>query len=280
MRSAIVGLPAVALLVVAVVPGQTPGRRSSVAVVRTSPTRFVSGSAPTAILLSPATFPKLGPLASRHEREPPMNLRSSFRLVGLLSALSLVAVSAACDGDSKKAEPVKADVVAKAEPPKPEPAKVEPTPEVKAADTAAGEVKAADTAAGDVKAADTAGDTKAADTAGDTKATDTKATDTKATDTKVTEKKPPVEKAPTIDGKPLYDSKCKVCHAADGKGTEAMKKNDIPDMSDKGWQGKHSKAVVSKAITNGIDGTKMKSFKDKLKPEEIEAVAAYVKKLK
>jgi len=216
-----------------------------------------------------------------------MNLRSSFRVVGLLSALSLVGVIAACDGDSRKAEPVKADVVVKAEPAKVEPAKVEPakvepTPEVKAADTAAGEVKAADTAAGDVKAGDTAaGDTAAGDTAaGDTKVADTKVADTKATDTKAAVKKPPVDKTPAIDGKPLYDSKCKVCHAADGKGTEAMKKNDIPDMSDKGWQGKHSKAVVSKAISNGIDGTKMKSFKDKLKPEEIEAVAAYVKKLK
>lgn len=203
-----------------------------------------------------------------------MNLRSSFRVVGLLSALSLVGVSAACDGDSRKAEPVKADVVVTAEPPKPEPAKVEPakvelTPEVKAADTA--DVPAADTAAGDVKAADTA--------AADVKAADTKTADAKAT-TKAADKKPPVDKTPAIDGKPLYDSKCKVCHAADGKGTEAMKKNEIPDMSDKGWQGKHSKSVVSKAITNGIDGTKMKSFTDKLKPEEIEAVAAYVKKLK
>ena len=73
---------------------------------------------------------------------------------------------------------------------------------------------------------------------------------------------------------------CAACHGADGKGTEAMKKNDIPDMTDKGWQGKHSKAVVVKAIADGIDGTKMKAFKDKLKPEEIDAIAVYVKKLK
>jgi mono/diheme cytochrome c family protein len=51
-------------------------------------------------------------------------------------------------------------------------------------------------------------------------------------------------------------------------------------MSDKAWQGKHSKAAIVKAIANGVDGTKMKAFKDKLKPEEIDAVAAYVKKLK
>ena len=204
-----------------------------------------------------------------------MNLRSSFRVVGLLSALSLIGVSVACD-DSKKAEPVKADVVVKAEPAKVEPAKVEPakvepTPEVKAADPA-NDAKATDTAAGEVKA----GDAKA----GDAKVADAKAGDAKVTATKTAEKKPPADKTPAIDGKPFYDSKCKVCHAADGKGTVAMKKNNIPDMSDKGWQGKHSKASVNKAVTNGIDGTKMKSFKDKLKPEEIDAVAAYVKKLK
>ena len=83
-----------------------------------------------------------------------------------------------------------------------------------------------------------------------------------------------------IDGKPLYTAKCKVCHGDDGRGTEAMKKNNIPDMADKAWQGKHSKAVVVKAITDGIDGTKMKSFRDKFKPEEIDAIAVYVKKLK
>ena len=82
------------------------------------------------------------------------------------------------------------------------------------------------------------------------------------------------------EGKALYESKCKVCHAPDGKGTAAMKKNDIPDMSDKAWQGKHSKAAVVKAINEGVDGTKMKAFKDKLKPEEVDAIAAYVKRMK
>jgi mono/diheme cytochrome c family protein len=214
-----------------------------------------------------------------------MNLRSSFlSVLGLVGILSL---SVGCDSDSKKAEPVKADAdvkaaePAKTEPVKTEPVNPEPTPtDIKAADTAAGDTKAADAAGGDTKPGDAAGD--------DTKAEDTKAEDTKAAGTKTapkTETKKPADaktadKTPAIDGKPLYDSKCKVCHGADGKGTEAMKKNNVPDMSDKAWQGKHSKAVVAKAIANGIDGSKMKPFKDKLKPEEIDAVAAYVKKLK
>ncbi len=215
-----------------------------------------------------------------------MNLRSRFawvRVAGLVSVLGLVACdsgSADTKADEKKAEPAQAPEVkaeVKAEPKVETPPVVTPDP--------AGDVKAADTAAdGDTKAADAAGDTKAADAAGDTKAGDTKAGDTKTGDAKATAtKKPadkPADKAPAIDGKPLYDSKCKVCHGADGKGTEAMKKNKIPDMSDKGWQGKHAKAAVAKAISEGVDGTKMKAFKDKLKPEEIDAIAAYVKKLK
>ena len=212
-----------------------------------------------------------------------MNLRSSFlSVLGLAGVLSL---SVGCDSDSKKAEPVKADADVKAaEPAKTEPVKTEPVK----TEPAPTDIKAADPAAGDAKAADAAGD-DAGDAAGaDTKTGDAKAEDSKTDGAKAgskTEPKKPAEtktadKTPAIDGKPLYDSKCKVCHAADGKGTEAMKKNNVPDMSDKAWQGKHSKAVIAKAIANGVDGSKMKPFKDKLKPEEIDAVAAYVKKLK
>ena len=85
---------------------------------------------------------------------------------------------------------------------------------------------------------------------------------------------------PTIDGKPLYDKSCKACHAADGKGTAGMKANNIPDFTDGAWQKSHGKAKVAAAIANGVDGTKMKAFKDKLSADEIAAVAAYVKKLK
>ena len=217
-----------------------------------------------------------------------MNLRSRsglVRIAGLVTVLGL----AACDSgsaDAKKAEPAKAaaDVKAAAD-------KAAADAKAAADKTAADAKAAADKAAADIKAAAdgatagaaTAGDAKAPDaaaTAGDVKPPDA-AGDAKAGDAKAADPKKPAEaKAPALDGKPLYEAKCKVCHAADGKGTEAMKKNNIPDMTDKGWQGKHAKAAVVKAITDGIADTKMKSFKDKLKPEEIDAVAAYVKKLK
>ncbi len=115
-----------------------------------------------------------------------------------------------------------------------------------------------------------AGDTGTADP-GEAKPVPTK-------ETKTT--KPPKEAGPKIDGKPLYDKSCKSCHGADGKGTPAMQKKNIPDFSDKGWQGGHSKAKIVATLTNGVPGTMMKDFKAKLSADEMAAVAAYVKKFK
>ena len=59
-----------------------------------------------------------------------------------------------------------------------------------------------------------------------------------------------------------------------------MKANNIPDFTDPAWQKSHGKAKVASAITNGVDGTKMKAYKDKLSADEIAAITAHVKKLK
>ena len=83
-----------------------------------------------------------------------------------------------------------------------------------------------------------------------------------------------------IDGKALYEGKCKSCHAIDGKGSKAMQKNNIPDLSNADWQGKHDRAKIVAVVTDGIPDTKMSAFKAKLKPEEIEAIAVYVKTMK
>lgn len=115
-------------------------------------------------------------------------------------------------------------------------------------------------------------------------------TDAPPTEVKPGEDKPPTEvkpetketkapakpKAPTVDGKPLYEKFCKSCHAADGKGSAAMKAKNIPDFTT--WKG--SKAKVVDALNKGVPGTLMKDFKAKLSPEEMQGVAAYVKKLK
>jgi mono/diheme cytochrome c family protein len=212
-----------------------------------------------------------------------MHLHSKFgwvRIAGLVAALGL----GACDSggetkDAKKVEPakdVKAPEPVKTEPVKTEPVKTEPAPDVKAPDTVPPDAKAGETA-GDAKAGETAGDTKAPDVAApDTKTPEAKAPDKKGTPTKTDTK----ATTPAIDGKPLYEKHCKSCHALDGKGTEAMKKKNVPDLTDAGWQGKHSKAKIVDVLNKGIEGSPMKSFSGKMKPEEIDAVAAYVKKLK
>ena len=149
-------------------------------------------------------------------------------------------------------------LVAPKEAPKPAEPPSEPTP------TDAGDTGAADTGAADTGApADPPAETK-----------DAPSKETKETKTV----KPP--KAPTVDGKPLYDKFCKSCHAADGAGTESMKKKNIPDFTDKAWQGGHGKAKIVAVLTSGVPGTMMKDFKAKLSAEEMAGVAAYVKKLR
>lgn len=99
-------------------------------------------------------------------------------------------------------------------------------------------------------------------------------------DDKPRPKPAPKPAKPALDGKPLYLKFCAPCHEADGKGKPGLKSKNIPDMTDKGWQKKHGKAAVIKALKVGVPGTVMKSFEAKLKPEELDAVAAFVKKLR
>ena len=140
---------------------------------------------------------------------------------------------------------------------------------------------ACDSGAADTKKADAA--KAVADKAAETKAAaDKVAADAKAASDKLAAEAKTADDAKLagIDGKALYESKCKSCHAIDGKGTAAMKKNKIPDMTDPAWQAEYDRAKIVVVLNDGIKGTKMASFKAKLKPAEIEAVAVYVKTMK
>jgi mono/diheme cytochrome c family protein len=89
-------------------------------------------------------------------------------------------------------------------------------------------------------------------------------------------KDPPKEATANVDAKSIFSGKCKSCHGADGKGdTTIGKKVDIPSLAGTSL----SKAKIVSTIENGVPDTKMKGYKDKLSKEEIDAVAAYVKKL-
>jgi mono/diheme cytochrome c family protein len=81
------------------------------------------------------------------------------------------------------------------------------------------------------------------------------------------------------DGKAVYEANCKKCHGATGKPSDAIKKmNPKIETLDAAFFAKRTDADLVKQIAEGKD--KMKPFKDKLKADEIAAVAKYMRTLK
>ncbi|WP_224364862.1 c-type cytochrome [Hyalangium versicolor] len=79
----------------------------------------------------------------------------------------------------------------------------------------------------------------------------------------------------------VWKAKCKSCHGEDGKAKTKMgEKEKIPDFTNADWQKKHSDEVIKDNITNGSkENAKMKAFKDKLTPEQIDALVKYIRGL-
>ena len=79
------------------------------------------------------------------------------------------------------------------------------------------------------------------------------------------------------DGEKIFTTKCTLCHAADGSGSsptgKALKAKDL--KSDEVQ--KASDEDLTTIITNGKG--KMPAFGKKLKPEDIQALVAYVRSL-
>lgn len=81
----------------------------------------------------------------------------------------------------------------------------------------------------------------------------------------------------------VYRAKCKGCHGDDGKAkTKIGAKEKIADMTDPGWQSKWSDEDIKKIITEGSPkkGSKMKPFKEKLTPGEIDSLVPYIRQMK
>jgi mono/diheme cytochrome c family protein len=212
-----------------------------------------------------------------------VNARKSLsRLLPLSLTLGLLAMG--CDeakpAESKGAAPAKAETKpeAKAEPAaeaKAEPAEAEPAADAKA--EPAGEAKA-----------EPAEDAKA-EPAGDAKAEPTADKPPKAADeAPKAGGKPKADEAPKEEAKPaaagngkeLYMKKCKSCHGVSGAAdTKIAKKHDIGSWTVAGWKSKWTMSKVKDIVANGKAGTKMKAFKGKLTPEEIDAVSAYARGL-
>ncbi len=82
-------------------------------------------------------------------------------------------------------------------------------------------------------------------------------------------------------GQREYNAKCASCHGRDGKGqTEMGQKLKVKDLSSAEVQGKLSDDEIRKQMVDGNEAKKMPAFKDKLSPEQMTAVAAYVRTLK
>ena len=73
------------------------------------------------------------------------------------------------------------------------------------------------------------------------------------------------------DAASIYNAKCTACHGKDGKGTSTGKKMGAPSIASL----KDGEAEIAAVIANGKG--KMTAYKGKLSPEEIDALAKYVK---
>lgn len=84
-----------------------------------------------------------------------------------------------------------------------------------------------------------------------------------------------------------WKAKCSSCHGEDGKGaTEQGKKMGVRDMTTADFWKDVTDAKAKDAITNGLKQVKdgkaqeMEPYKDKIKPEDVDALVAYVKTFK
>lgn len=79
----------------------------------------------------------------------------------------------------------------------------------------------------------------------------------------------------------IWSAKCQSCHGQDGKGqTKTGKKENVDDLTDPGWQKRHSDEKIRNVIMNGSKkNPKMKPYKDKLTPEQIDLLVKHVRTL-
>lgn len=80
----------------------------------------------------------------------------------------------------------------------------------------------------------------------------------------------------------VWKAKCKSCHGEDGKAKTKMgQKESIDDFSSPAWQKAESDAEIRQVIAEGSSrNAKMKAFKDKLTPEQIDALVGYIRTMK
>ena len=84
----------------------------------------------------------------------------------------------------------------------------------------------------------------------------------------------------------LWKAKCASCHGVDGKGkTEQGLKVDLQDMTLAAWQKANTDAKIHQKIFDGSTKEKgavkleMDPYKDKLQPEQVDGLVAFIRSL-
>jgi mono/diheme cytochrome c family protein len=72
----------------------------------------------------------------------------------------------------------------------------------------------------------------------------------------------------------LYAANCQACHGPEGKGSPLMKGSAFVKRQ---WKHGTTETEMVQTISEGVKGTMMLPFKEKLKPEEIAGLAALVR---
>ncbi len=80
-----------------------------------------------------------------------------------------------------------------------------------------------------------------------------------------------------INPRKLFEYHCATCHGEDGKATKRGLELKAPNLADAKWQDSKKDEDILNSIVNGKN--KMPRWSEKLKPEEMQALAKYVRKL-
>lgn len=83
----------------------------------------------------------------------------------------------------------------------------------------------------------------------------------------------------TVD---IWKAKCAVCHGGDGKArTKLGQKESMGDMSRPDWQQARTDADLRQVIADGDPrNSKMKPFKEKLTPAQMDALVGHIRTMK
>ena len=77
------------------------------------------------------------------------------------------------------------------------------------------------------------------------------------------------------EGEAIYKARCAVCHGKDGVPKSFAKGS--PAFNDQAWKDATSVEAIEKVVAEGRK--RMPAFQNKLTPEEVNAVSAYLKTL-